>query len=208
MSSEAVKEVPEKKKEVRGGEVAASSYWGVPRPRVTKDDGTEWPWNCFMVQADKKQSTVLFNTDANGALVDITAKSSTLLPTREASIYDLKHVKEGGIVSGLREEFIIIGENANDDSLILSLRSIQYDLAWERCRQLQSEDVVVKGKVVGANKGGVVALVEGLRGFVPFSQISTHRMNQTTRNWRFTGGHFPQRSSPFGLSINKRLPFR
>ncbi|KAK1372381.1 hypothetical protein POM88_028574 [Heracleum sosnowskyi] len=52
MSSEAVKEVPEKKedvtekkKEVRGGEVVASSYWGVARPRVTKEDGTEWPWN-------------------------------------------------------------------------------------------------------------------------------------------------------------------
>lgn len=56
-------------------------------------------------------------------------------------------MKEAGIVSGLREEFIIIGENANDDSLILSLRSIQYDLAWERCRQLQAEDVVLKGKV-------------------------------------------------------------
>lgn len=28
-------------------------------------------------------------------------------------------------------------------------------------------------QVVGANKGGVVALVEGLRGFVPFSQISS-----------------------------------
>lgn len=27
--------------------------------------------------------------------------------------------------------------------------------------------------MVGANKGGVVALVEGIRGFVPFSQIST-----------------------------------
>lgn len=28
-------------------------------------------------------------------------------------------------------------------------------------------------QIVGANKGGVVAVVEGLRGFVPFSQIST-----------------------------------
>lgn len=28
-------------------------------------------------------------------------------------------------------------------------------------------------QVVGANKGGVVAEVEGLRGFVPFSQIPT-----------------------------------
>ena len=28
-------------------------------------------------------------------------------------------------------------------------------------------------QVIGGNKGGIVAIVEGLRGFVPFSQIST-----------------------------------
>lgn len=80
-------------------------------------------------------------------MVDITAKSSAYLPLREASIYNIKHVEEAGIVAGVVEEFVIIGENEADDSLILSLRSIQYDLAWERCRQLQAEDVVVKGKV-------------------------------------------------------------
>lgn len=120
-----------------------------------------------------KVKGIVFNTDANGALVDITAKSSAYLPVQEACIYKIKHVEEAGIVPGVRGEFVIIGENEADDSLILSLRSIQYDLAWERCRQLQAEDVVLKGKVVGANKGGVVAVVEGLRGFVPFSQIST-----------------------------------
>lgn len=36
----------EKKKE--GGEVMVSSYWGISRPKVTREDGTEWPWNCFM----------------------------------------------------------------------------------------------------------------------------------------------------------------
>lgn len=56
-------------------------------------------------------------------------------------------MEEAGIVPGLSEEFIIIGENEADDSLILSLRSTQYELAWERCRQLQAEDVVLKGKV-------------------------------------------------------------
>nr|AGQ42776.1 mitochondrial alternative oxidase 2d1 [Medicago sativa] len=25
-----------------------SSYWGISRPKVLKEDGTEWPWNCFM----------------------------------------------------------------------------------------------------------------------------------------------------------------
>ncbi|KAH0462474.1 hypothetical protein IEQ34_010049 [Dendrobium chrysotoxum] len=127
----------------------------------------------FDSEIGSKVKGTVFMTDANGALVDITAKSSAYLPLQEACIYRIKHVSEAGIFPGLTEEFVVIGENAADDSLILSLRSIQYDLAWERCRQLQAEDVVVKGKVVGGNKGGVVAMVEGLRGFVPFSQIST-----------------------------------
>ncbi|GFY89403.1 hypothetical protein Acr_06g0013430 [Actinidia rufa] len=40
--------VAEKKKE-DGGKMVVSSYWGVSRPKITKEDGTEWPWNCFMV---------------------------------------------------------------------------------------------------------------------------------------------------------------
>ncbi|KAK4265955.1 hypothetical protein QN277_026938 [Acacia crassicarpa] len=127
----------------------------------------------FDSEIGTKVKGTVFNVDANGAYVDITAKSSAYLPLQEACIHRIKHVQEAGIVPGLRDEFVIIGENEVDDSLILSLRSMQYDLAWERCRQLQAEDVVVKGKVLGANKGGVVALVEGLRGFVPFSQISS-----------------------------------
>ncbi|KAK1280333.1 hypothetical protein QJS04_geneDACA004629 [Acorus gramineus] len=127
----------------------------------------------FNSEIGTKVKGTVFYTDANGALVDITAKSSAYLPVQEACIYRIKHVTEAGILPGLYEEFVIVGENDVDDSLILSLRSIQYDLAWERCRQLQAEDVIVKGKVVGGNKGGVVAVVEGLRGFVPFSQIST-----------------------------------
>ncbi|CAL5438658.1 unnamed protein product [Camellia sinensis] len=30
------------------GEVMVSSYWGISRPKITREDGTEWPWNCFM----------------------------------------------------------------------------------------------------------------------------------------------------------------
>ncbi|KAF5737092.1 30S ribosomal protein S1 chloroplastic [Tripterygium wilfordii] len=127
----------------------------------------------FDSEIGTKIKGTVFLTDANGAFVDVTAKSSAYLPVQEACIHKIKHVEEAGIFPGLKEEFLIIGENESDDSLVLSLRSIQYDIAWERCRQLQAEDVVVKGKVVGGNKGGVVAVVEGLRGFVPFSQISS-----------------------------------
>lgn len=30
------------------GEAMVSSYWGISRPKLTREDGTEWPWNCFM----------------------------------------------------------------------------------------------------------------------------------------------------------------
>ncbi|KAL1544372.1 inducible alternative oxidase 2 [Salvia divinorum] len=30
------------------GSVVVSSYWGISRPKITREDGTEWPWNCFM----------------------------------------------------------------------------------------------------------------------------------------------------------------
>ncbi|KAJ6847206.1 ferrochelatase-2 [Iris pallida] len=63
-------------------------------------------------------------TDMNGALVDITAKSSAYLPLQEACIHRIKHVKEVGIRPVLVEEFVIVGENAADDSLIFSLRPI------------------------------------------------------------------------------------
>ncbi|KAJ0804358.1 putative nucleic acid-binding, RNA-binding domain, S1 [Helianthus annuus] len=122
----------------------------------------------------------VFSVDANSAVVDLTAKSSAFLPMREACIRCIKHVQEACIIPGLQEEFVIIGENKHDDSLILSLRQIQYDLAWERCRQLQAEEVVVIGKVVGANKGGIVAVVEGLRGFVPFPQISSTSQSKSS----------------------------
>lgn len=45
----ALKEAKEKKEKETGGEVVVSSYWGITRPKITRVDGTEWPWNCFMV---------------------------------------------------------------------------------------------------------------------------------------------------------------
>ncbi|KAJ7968199.1 Ubiquinol oxidase [Quillaja saponaria] len=32
----------------RDSSVVASSYWGISKPKITREDGTEWPWNCFM----------------------------------------------------------------------------------------------------------------------------------------------------------------
>lgn len=31
-----------------GDEIVPSSYWGISRSKITREDGSEWPWNCFM----------------------------------------------------------------------------------------------------------------------------------------------------------------
>lgn len=116
---------------------------------------------------------MVFKTDANGAMVDIRDKVPAFLPLVEACIYNIKTPEEIGLYPGIEEHFMVLREDDTNSRMILSLQKIQCDLAWERCRQLQTEDVVVKGKVLSANKGGLNVLVECLRGFVPFSQIST-----------------------------------
>ncbi|KAK8561381.1 hypothetical protein V6N13_149434 [Hibiscus sabdariffa] len=34
--------------DTKGKDVVVSSYWGISRPTITREDGTVWPWNCFM----------------------------------------------------------------------------------------------------------------------------------------------------------------
>jgi small subunit ribosomal protein S1 len=47
--------------------------------------------------------------------------------------------------------------------------------AWERVRQLQAEDATVRSQVFATNRGGALVRIEGLRGFIPGSHISTRK---------------------------------
>lgn len=40
----------ENNKDGIGSQVSVTSYWGVTRPKVKREDGSDWPWNCFMVR--------------------------------------------------------------------------------------------------------------------------------------------------------------
>jgi small subunit ribosomal protein S1 len=73
-----------------------------------------------------------------------------------------------------REFFILTDEN-EDGQLTLSIRRIEYMRAWERVRQLQTEDATVRSGVFATNRGGALVRIEGLRGFIPGSHISTRK---------------------------------
>ncbi|GJP43224.1 hypothetical protein CLOM_g2715 [Closterium sp. NIES-68] len=125
----------------------------------------------FNFDIGDKVRGVVFKADNAGALIDIGAKAPALLPLAEACLFRLKNMSDTGLVPGMEAEFVVVDEDDSQGRMIVSLRKLQYDLAWERCRQLVADDVTVRGTVIAVNRGGLLVEVEGLRGFVPLSQI-------------------------------------
>ena len=119
-------------------------------------------------------SGTVFNLEPKGSLIDIGAKTAAFMPLQEASINrveDLEDVLQPGDV----REFFILSEENEDGQLMLSIRRIEYQMAWERVRQLQKEDATIYSDVFATNRGGALVRVEGLRGFIPGSHISTRK---------------------------------
>lgn len=114
----------------------------------------------------------VFSIEPRGALIDIGAKTAAYIPIQEMSINRVDNPDEVLQSNETREFFILADEN-EDGQLTLSIRRIEYMRAWERVRQLQQEDATVRSLVFATNRGGALVRIEGLRGFIPGSHIST-----------------------------------
>ncbi|MFP4252933.1 MAG: 30S ribosomal protein S1 [Halothece sp.] len=117
---------------------------------------------------------VVFSVEPRGALIDIGAKTAAYIPIQEMSINRVEEPSEVLQPEETREFFILTDEN-EDGQLTLSIRRIEYMRAWERVRQLQAEDATVRSGVFATNRGGALVRIEGLRGFIPGSHISTRQ---------------------------------
>jgi len=116
----------------------------------------------------------VFSIEPRGALIDIGAKTAAYIPIQEMSINRVDAPEEVLQSNETREFFILTDEN-EDGQLTLSIRRIEYMRAWERVRQVQKEDATVRSSVFATNRGGALVRIEGLRGFIPGSHISTRK---------------------------------
>ncbi|MEM9156059.1 MAG: 30S ribosomal protein S1 [Cyanobacteria bacterium J06642_2] len=116
----------------------------------------------------------VFSLEPRGALIDIGAKTAAFLPIQEMSISRVENSEEV-MTPGETREFFILTEENEEGQLTLSIRRIEYMRAWERVRQLQSEDATVRSAIFATNRGGALVRIEGLRGFIPGSHISTRQ---------------------------------
>lgn len=109
-------------------------------------------------------------------LVSIGAKSEGVIAGRaldEISEETLKSFKPGQEIAA----YVLNPEDKNGNVILSYTRALEMK-AWETVKEMQENETVYEGKVSGFNKGGLLVDVEGLRGFVPASQVSPVRRSQ------------------------------
>ncbi len=111
---------------------------------------------------------VISKIDKKQMIVDIGAKTDGVVAEREFSMaLDLiEEMKVGDEI-----EAVVISENNGQGQVGLSLRQAALDAKWDYFIQAQESDKVLEAKGIEVNKGGLIVLVNGVRGFVPSSQF-------------------------------------
>jgi small subunit ribosomal protein S1 len=134
--------------------------------------------NVDLPQSGEIRTGVIASISPSQILVSIGAKSEGVVSGRELEQLTAEE-REALKVGQEVPVFVLNPEDANGN-VVLSLKRAQEQISWDNVEKLVSSDEVVDSKVMGFNKGGLIVGVEGLRGFVPSSQISAMRRSQST----------------------------
>ena len=108
--------------------------------------------------------------ESDGVYVDIGGKAPGFMPKKECGLGVITNLKER-FPKGLEVEVLVTREQNADGMVTISARALALRQSWEKVRAMEKEGKVVQVKVNGFNRGGVTCDLEGLRGFIPRSQL-------------------------------------
>ena len=115
-------------------------------------------------------SGTVVGVESDGVYVDIGGKAPGFMPKQEAGLGVITNLKER-FPKGLRVEVLVTREQNADGMVTISARALALRQSWEKVRQLEKDGKVAQVVITGFNRGGVTCDLEGLRGFIPRSQL-------------------------------------
>lgn len=131
-----------------------------------------------MPQAGEIRTGVIASVGSSQILVSIGAKSEGVVSGRELD--QLSPSEREALKVGAEIPVFVLNPEDENGNVVLSLRRAQEQMSWVNVEKMLEEDRAYESKIVGFNKGGLIAMVGGLRGFVPSSQIAGGRRAQAT----------------------------
>ncbi|MFQ5933025.1 MAG: 30S ribosomal protein S1 [Dehalococcoidia bacterium] len=125
-------------------------------------------------------SGVVVRKDRDGLLVDVGAKTEGVIPSREMRSLDPQELE--GLEAGDDVLAYVLQTEDKEGQILLSIDRAQGEKGWHTLKQYYEKGEIIEGQAVDFNKGGLLVNIEGIRGFVPMSQLSGVSLNSNIEN--------------------------
>jgi len=108
--------------------------------------------------------------ESDGLYVDIGGKAPGYMPKKECGLGVITNFKEKFSL-GLEMEVLVIKEQNADGMVTVSARALILRKSWEKVSSSAKNGELINVLINGFNRGGLTCDVDGLRGFIPRSQL-------------------------------------
>ena len=116
--------------------------------------------------------------ESDGLYVDIGGKAPGFMPKKECGLGIITNFKEKFSI-GLEMEVLVIKEQNADGMVTISARALILRQSWEKVSSSAKNGELIDVLINGFNRGGLTCDVDGLRGFIPRSQLEEGQDHQT-----------------------------
>lgn len=112
----------------------------------------------------------IMRVDRDEILVDIGAKAEGIVPSRE--MQSLPQEDRAALQVGDVLLVFVVQSEDKEGRAILSVDKARQERSWRALQTAFEKGEVISARVVNYNKGGLLVNLDGVRGFVPASQVS------------------------------------
>jgi small subunit ribosomal protein S1 len=138
---------------------------------------------------------VIMHVDRDELLVDIGSKSEGIVPAREYA--SLSNEEKQALTVGDRVLVFVVQPENQEGHAVVSIDRARQEKSWRRLQEIYEANEVIEAEVTNYNKGGLLVNLDGVRGFVPASQVTEIR-----------GGDEASKQADMARLIGSMLPLK
>ncbi len=138
---------------------------------------------------------IIMHLDREELLVDIGSKAEGIVPAKEYSSLSTEEKDKLEVGDNILV-FVVQPENPEGHPVV-SIDRARQEKSWRKLQEIHEANEVIEAEVTNYNKGGLLVNLDGVRGFVPASQVSEIR-----------GGDESSKQADMARLIGSSLPLK
>ncbi len=166
-------QAPEPEPEVSSGAVANGDGGGFDAASLMEQYLNDPTHDYKTLKYGDVMDGIIMHVDREELLVDIGSKSEGVVPSREFS--SLNNDERQTLNVGDTVLVFVVQPENQEGHAVVSIDRARQEKSWRRLQEIYEANDVIEAEVTNYNKGGLLVNLDGVRGFVPASQVSEIR---------------------------------